>query len=89
MSEWTAKGFTIYEQEIGLKVAYVDSKGHLKETAERNTRLIATAPELYEKLKTAISYCSYAEEFSPAAKIVARNIQELLARIDGEQGVQS
>ena len=78
MSKWTAKGFTIYEQETDLQVALVDYKGHLKETAERNTRLIAAAPEMYELLTEA------ADELST----VAFDCYELLARIDGEQEVQ-
>ena len=54
------------------------------EETKANARLIAAAPEMYQKLKSAVSYCSYAEEFSPAAKIVAKSIKELLARIDGD-----
>ena len=84
MSEWTAKGFTIYEQETGLRVACVDYKGHLKETAERNTRLIAAAPEMYELLMEA------ADELGIHAlwDRVASDCYELLARIDGEQEAQ-
>ena len=83
MSEWTAKGFTIYEQETGLKVASINNKGHLKETAERNTRLIAAAPEMYELLMEA------ADELSSVALYrIANYCYELLARIDGKQETQ-
>ena len=80
MSEWIAKGFTIYEQETGLKVASIDNKGHLKETAERNTRLIANAPEMYELLMEA------ADKLSTVGFCRVTNYcYEFLARIDGEQ----
>ena len=84
MSKWTAKGFTIYEQETGLKVASIDNKGHLKETAERNTRLIVNAPEMYETLRRLFTNINY---FSDVVK-VATDARKLVARIDGEQEAQ-
>ena len=50
MNKWSAKGFTIYDKEIGLRIALVDNKGHLQVIAEANTRMIKAAPEMYSFL---------------------------------------
>lgn len=92
-SEWTAKGFTIYEQKTGLRVASIDNKGHLKETAERNTRLIAAAPKMYDELCTTARVIRDTLPLIPNLTDTFLDcqldcIEKLLARIDGEQEVK-
>lgn len=88
MSKWIAKGFTIYEQETGLKVASINNKGHLKETAERNTRLIANAPEMYEFLRVFTTDKEVSEDTFDDYILLIHNARKLVARIDGEQEVK-
>ena len=49
--KWNAKGFTIYDEEAGLRVALVDNKSWPNERAEANAQLIEAAPAMYYLLR--------------------------------------
>ena len=83
--KWNAKGFTIYDEEAGLRVALVDNKSWPNERAEANARLIAAVPEMYRIIKVLYDYMSDYDLDSDTED----DICEILKFINGEQETQS
>ena len=52
---------------------------------QENARLIAAAPEMYEELCEALEFFKKESFYSDEAKTYVKSIEELLARIDGEE----
>ena len=52
---------------------------------KRDARLIASAPEMYEELCEALEFFKKESFYSDEAKTYIKSIEELLARIDGEE----
>ena len=86
MNKWAAKGFTIYDEETGLRIALIDNKGWPNVTAEANTRLIAAAPEMYKLLQVICKEIPIIAGDSRHDELYLAISQAdyLLARIDGE-----
>ena len=81
MDKWSAKGFTIYDKETGLRIALVDNKGWPNERAEAHARLIAAVPEMYRIIKVLYDYMSDYDLDSDTED----DICEILKFIDGKQ----